>query len=452
MTSAMARPVGKARIGLWTSIALVIGNMIGSGVFLLPASLASYGGVSVVGWLVTAVGAIALALVFWRLSRAFPRIGGPYAYTYHGFGGAIGFQVAWGYWIAIWAGNAAIVTAFVGYLGEFWPGLTGSPVLAAAVAIIAVWVLTAVNAAGIRPAGVVQVITTIAKLIPLVAVALLGLFFFDSANFPAFNPSGESNFSAVTSVAALTLWAFIGLESSTIPADDVENPERTIPRATIIGTLITTVIYILGTVAVMGLVPAEQLASSTAPFADAARAMFGSWAGYVVAIGALFSTFGCLNGWILLQGQIPLAAAKDGLFPAAFGRVSANGTPVFGLVVSSILVTLLILFNYNSTLVELFNFTLLLATMTTLVPYVFTTMAALVLYATDRTHFKEKPGAGEVLIALVAFVYSMWTLYGAGAEVVMWGTLLMLAGLPIYVWMKSQSPAAGGKAAATSGR
>jgi APA family basic amino acid/polyamine antiporter len=245
----------------------------------------------------------------------------------------------------------------------------------------------------------------------------------------------------VTSVAALTLWAFIGLESSTIPAEDVENPERTIPRATIIGTVVTTAIYILGTVAVMGLIPAEQLAASTAPFADAARAMFGPWAGYVVAIGALFSTFGCLNGWILMQGQIPLAAAKDGLFPRAFARLSANGTPVFGLVVSSVLVTLLILANYNATLVELFNFTLLLATMTTLVPYVFTTIAALVLYATDRTHFKERPGTGAVLIALLAFLYSMWTLYGAGAEVVLWGTLLMLAGLPIYAWMRWQTPA-----------
>jgi APA family basic amino acid/polyamine antiporter len=309
-------------------------------------------------------------------------------------------------------------------------------------------VLTFVNAAGIRPAGVVQVVTTIAKLVPLVGVALIGLLFFDSANFPAFNPSGEGSFSAVTSVAALTLWAFIGLESSTIPAEDVESPERTIPRATIIGTVVTTAIYILGTVAVMGLVPAEQLASSTAPFADAARAMFGPWAAYIVAIGALFSTFGCLNGWILMQGQIPLAAAKDGLFPRAFARLSANGTPLFGLVVSSVLITALILANYNSTLVELFNFTLLLATMTTLVPYVFTTMAALVLYATDRVHFKERPGTGEVLIALLAFLYSMWTLYGAGAEVVLWGTLLMLAGLPIYAWMKWQAPAlaAGGPA------
>jgi len=441
MATVAARSAGKARIGLWTAIALVIGNMIGSGVFLLPASLASYGGISIVGWLVTAVGALALALVFWRLSRSFPRIGGPYAYTYHGFGGAIGFQVAWGYWIAIWAGNAAIVTAFVGYLGEFWPGLTASPVVSAAAGILVVWILTFVSAAGIRPAGVVQVITTIAKLVPLVGIAVLGLFFFDGANFPAYNPSGGSGFSAITSVAALTLWAFIGLESSTIPADDVENPERTIPRATIIGTVITAAIYILGTVAVMGLIPADQLGASTAPFADAARAMFGDWAGYVVAIGALFSTFGCLNGWILLQGQIPLAAARDGLFPSVFGRVSGNGTPVFGLVLSSVLVTLLILFNYNSTLVELFNFTLLLATMTTLVPYVFTTMAALVLYATDRKHFPQKPGAGEVLIALIAFLYSMWTLYGAGAEVVLWGTILMLAGLPIYAWMKWQAPA-----------
>ncbi len=430
----------KRALGPWMSTALVVGNMIGSGVFLLPASLAAYGGTSIVGWLFTTVGALLLALVFARLGRAFPKIGGPYAYSRAGFGDVIGFQVAWGYWIAIWAGNAAIAIAFAGYLGYFWPALVGSPLLAALIAIAAVWFLTVVNAAGIRPAGVVQLLTTVAKLVPLIGIAVAGIFFFDAAAFSPFNPTEGSAFSAVTSVAALTLWAFIGLESATIPADDVEDPSRTIPRSTIIGTIATAAIYILGTVAVMSVVPRAALTTSTAPFADAAAAMFGPWAGYAVAVGALFSTFGCLNGWILLQGQIPLAAARDGLFPAAFGRLSAASTPVFGLVVSSVLVTILTALNYNARLVDAFNFFLLLATMTTLVPYVFTTMAELMLFVTDRSRFESPRLGGSTVIALLAFAYSLWALYGAGAEVVLWGTLLLLAGLPVYVWMRWREP------------
>jgi APA family basic amino acid/polyamine antiporter len=248
-------------------------------------------------------------------------------------------------------------------------------------------------------------------------------------------------------VAALTLWAFIGLESATVPADDVRDPERTIPRATIYGTLITAVVYILGTVAVMSVVPRDVLGASTAPFADAARAMFGDWAAYAVAIGALFSTFGCLNGWILLQGQLPLAAARDGLAPSIFGRVSASGTPVFGLVISSVLVTLLMLLNYNKGLVDLFGWFLLLATMTTLIPYVFTTMAELMLFVTERRRFGSGPIAGSAIITTLAFLYSLWTLYGAGAEVALWGILLLFAGLPVYVWMKWEQAAPSGQAA-----
>ncbi len=430
----------KRVLGPWMSTALVVGNMIGSGVFLLPASLAAYGGTSIVGWLFTTAGALLLALVFARLGRAFPKIGGPYAYSRAGFGDVIGFQVAWGYWIAIWAGNAAIAIAFAGYLGYFWPALSSSPMLAAIVAIAAVWLLTVINAAGIRPAGIVQLLTTVAKLVPLVGIAVVGVFFFDSAAFSPFNPTEGSAFSAVTSVAALTLWAFIGLESATIPADDVDDPSSTIPRSTIIGTIATAAVYILGTVAVMSVVPRAALMTSTAPFADAAAAMFGLWAGDAVAIGALFSTFGCLNGWILLQGQIPLAAARDGLFPAAFGRLSAGNTPVFGLVVSSVLVTILTALNYNARLVDAFNFFLLLATMTTLVPYVFTTMAELMLFLTDRARFDSRRLGGSTVIALLAFAYSLWALYGAGAEVVLWGTLLLLAGLPVYVWMRWHEP------------
>ncbi len=428
-------PPMRRGLGLWTTTALVVGNMIGSGVFLLPASLAAYGGISIIGWLFTAAGALLLALVFARLSRMVPRAGGPYAYTRRGFGDFAGFLVAWGYWISIWTSNAAIAVAFVSYLTVFWPTLAENSVLAMLVAVSAIWTLTWVNAAGVRKAGVVQLITTVLKLVPLVMIATLGLLFFNADHFTPFNVSGDSNVAAVTACVTLTLWAFLGLESATVPADDVINPGRTIPRATLIGTSFAAVVYILGTVAVMGVIPPAGLAASTAPYADAAREMWGSWAGYAVGVGAAISCFGALNGWILMQGQIPLAAARDGLFPAAFGRVSARGTPAIGMVMSSVLVTLLMAMNYTKGLVEQFNFIILLATLSTLVPYALSSMAELMIFVRERERFSGQRLFGSSVIASLAFLYALWAMAGSGRESVYVGFLLLFAGLPVYVWV-----------------
>ncbi|MEV5408796.1 amino acid permease [Thermopolyspora sp. NPDC052614] len=430
------RPPRARKLGPWMATALVVGNMIGSGVFLLPASLAAFGGTSLVAWAVTSAGALLLALVFARLARAYPRTGGPYAYVRRAFGDFLGFQTAWGYWIAVWVGNAAIAVAFVGYLAYFWPDLGGTAPLAAGTALAAIWLLTAINVRGVRHGGWVQAVTTVAKLVPLVGLAVAAPFFADVADFTPFNPTEQSAFGAVTAAATLTLWAFIGIESATVPAEDVEEPERTIPRATIIGTAATAVIYILGTVAVFAAIPRDVLADSTAPFADAAAAMFGDWAGTAVAVGAIVSAFGALNGWILLQGQVPLAAARDGLFPAMFAKLTRRGTPAVGLVVSSVLVTGLLLLNYNAGLVEQFNFVILLATLTTLIPYAYSAAAQLMLLVTDRERFSGRRLALDATIALVAFVYALWTIAGSGYEVVYKGTLLLIGGIPVYVWLK----------------
>ena len=420
--------------------ALVIGNMIGSGVFLLPASLAAYGGISIVAWLFTAAGAFLLALVFARLGRAYPRTGGPYAYSRKAFGDFVGFQTAWGYWIAAWVGNAAIAVAFVGYLGHFWDVFSGAEtsdkIAQAGLAFAAIWLLTWVNVRGLRQGGLVQAATTVLKLVPLVAIAFVGIFWLKTENFGAFNASGDSSFGAITAAATLTLWAFIGLESATVPAEDVDDATRTIPRSTLIGTAITAVIYILGTVAVMGVIPMADLAGSTAPFADAAQEMWGNWAGDLVAAGAAISAFGCLNGWILLQGQVPFAAARDRLFPRRFGELNRHGSPAVGLVVSSVLLTGLMLTNYNSSLVNRFSDMILLATLVTLIPYAYAAGAQLLLLATDRAAFSGKRFAADVTVALLAFAYAAWTIGGSGYKTVAWGFLLLLAGIPVYVWMK----------------
>jgi APA family basic amino acid/polyamine antiporter len=408
--------------------------MIGSGVFLLPASLAAFGGISIVGWLFSATGALIVALMFSRLSRLMTKAGGPYGYAQRGFGDFIGFLVGWGYWISIWAGNAAISTAFAGYLGVFIPGVSGSAAAAAATAVGAIWLLTWVNSTGVRNAGIMQVATTALKLLPLIAIGTMGLLYFDVSNMTPFNVSGGSTFGAITGTATLTLWAFLGLESATIPADDVEDPERTISKATVLGTLAAATVYILGTVGVMGVISSTELATSQAPFADAAAVMWGGWATYAVAAGAAISCFGALNGWILLSGQMPMAMARDKLFPGAFARQSGRGIPLVGLILSSVLASVLILMNYTRGFVPLYTFIILLATLTTLVPYVFCSLVELLMRPNEV--LRGGRPALWTLIPGLAFVFSLWTVAGSGRDTVYWGFLLLMAGVPVFVWNK----------------
>ena len=437
------KPKLKRSMGLWMATALVVGNMVGSGVFLLPATLAGAAGpISLLGWIFTGTGAVLLALVFANLGRALPRTGGPYAYAKRAFGDFVGFQTAWGYWIAIWAGNAAIAVAFVSYLTVFWPAAGDDKLLGALAGIALIWLLTFTNILGARESGMVQLVTTVLKFVPLAVIGVIGLFFIDGGNYEPFSPNGAS-LSLLSTTAALTLWAFIGLESATVPADEVKDPERTIPRATILGTIAATLLYILATVSIMGIIPTDQLAASTSPFADAAGEVFGGGWDKVIALVALVSTFGALNGWIMLQGRVPLAAAEDGMFPAAFARVHGKRrTPVFGLVVSSVLVTGLMLMNYTKGLLGAFEFVILLATLTTLVPYAFSAAAQAWLWLVEPESFKAKHLIRDTTVAVLAFAYSVWAIAGAGDDIVTKGFVLMLAGVPVYVatrWWQKRS-------------
>ena len=438
-TNGRARPKLKRSLGLWMATALVVGNMVGSGIFLLPASLAGEAGpVSVIAMLLTGVGAMLLAGVFATLGRAYPRTGGPYAYTRKAFGDFAGFLTAWGYWIAAWVGNAAIAIAFVGYLGVYWDKPNDSNLTAILVAVGLIWLLTAVNVLGTRESGWVQLVTTILKFVPLALVGLLGLLWIQSDNLTPFAPESGGDWH-IGAAATLALWAFIGLESATIPAEEVKDPERTIPRATIIGTGITVVVYAIATFAIMGILAQETLAASGSPFADAAGEMWGGSWDKVIALVAMISTLGALNGWILLQGRIPLAAAEDGLFPKQFAQVSGTRrTPVTALVVSSVLLTVLVFMNYSSsgTIVDLFTDIVLLATLTTLVPYAWSAAAQVQLYISNRELFSGVHLLRDTVVASLAFAYSAWAIWGAGEEVIAKGFMLLTAGIPVYVWMK----------------
>jgi basic amino acid/polyamine antiporter, APA family len=416
-------------IGLWMTVALVMGNMIGSGIFLLPASLASYGAVGLAGWLISTAGALLLAAVFAHLSQLHAAAGGPYAYTRRAFGDLAGFLVAWGYWISMWAGLGALAVAFVGYLGAVFPILTHTPARGALVATGAVWLLIGVNTAGVRSAAWVQVVTTVLKTAPLVAVGAVGLLHFDSSHFVVTQSGPRAIIIAMSGAATLTLWAFQGLESATVPATSIQDPDRTIPRATLLGTLLTAIVYIASTVGVMSLLVPGSLGQSQAPFADAARVLWGDAGATIVALGASISAFGALNGWVLLVGQLPLAVAEDGLFPRVFARRSRRGTPALGMLIAGVLTTGLIALNYTRGLVDLFTFFILLSTLTTLIPYVSSSMAVF-LFA-DSRHAGVSRAIGTA--AAFAFAYSLWAIAGAGQEATYWGFILLVVGLPVYV-------------------
>lgn len=431
--------ISSSGMGLVSCTALVIGNMIGSGVFLLPAALAGYGKLALLGWGLSASGSLVLAIMFARLGSVLPAAGGPYAYTRIAFGDFAGFLAAWCYWKAAWIGNAAISLSLVGYLSIFFPSLalSGTSVL---FAIGFIWLCTFINISGLKFFNALNVPLTILKLIPLLTIAIFGWWYFHPSNLimPKLGVTiAQTNpVAAIATAATLTMWSFIGLESATVPADNVRNPKWTIPRATLIGTIITAIIYILSVTAVQGIIPTEKLMHSAAPFAEAAKIMVGAWGSYAIAAGAVVASFGALCGWVLMQGQIPMAAARDGLLPECFGYMNKHDVPAISLVISSILVSLLLLTELHGSLTAVFGVIILVGTMTTLVPYALCAAAVLQLLVDRPGLFGAKSGAFMAAIGIVGFTYAVWELYGSGQAAVFWGFLVTIAGIPFFTWRK----------------
>ena len=438
----MTRAAPARALGLWMCTALVMGNMIGSGVFLLPASLAPYGYNALFGWGLTIAGGLCLAFVFARLARALPAGGGPYAYTREAFGPGAAFVVAWSYWISLWVGNAAIATAAISYLGVFVPALNKAPGLSALATCAVVWLFTAVNLRGARLAGEVQLVTTVLKLLPLVAVVALAAIVIARTGGSTLAPfhAAEISLSGVTASATLTLWALLGLESATAPVGKVIDPERTVPRATLLGTVGTGLIYVVVCSAVVLLLPAKETAASSAPLADFVARYWGNGARQWLALFAAISALGALNGWILVQGEMPYAMAKDGVFPAWMARTTKSGAPIMAHLVSSGLLTVMVLLNYAKSAAELFTFVILLATSASLVMYLISALAALKLMRGG----KLEPSRALIPVAIAAALYSLWAIVGAGLQAAAWGLVLLLAGVPVYLLMERSRRRAGG--------
>jgi arginine:agmatine antiporter len=354
------------------------------------------------------------------------------------FGDFAGFLVAWGYWISIWASLPAIAAAVTGSVVKMAPGLQGNRPIAVAITLAVMWAAVLINLRGVKTAGLVASVTTCSKLVPFGAIALFGLFYVNVDHFSPLNPSGQSLFAAGAALAPLTMFAFLGLESATVAAGDVIEPERTIPRSTLLGVGVACALYVLGTIVVLGVVPRAQLVGSGAPFADAARMMWGSWAAVLVSMAVIISSLGALNGWTLLMGQVPMAAADDGVFPSLFGRRSAQGVPALGIVVSSLLASALIVVQASGGggFAAIYNMIVALSTLTAAIPYAFCALAGVLIAA--RSGGMPRISAVEA----IAFIFSIFVIYGCGPEPVLYGLVLLLLGIPVYVWQRREQVAA----------
>lgn len=425
----------KKEISLFMATMLVCGNMIGSGVFMLPATLAQVSGpmATMIAWILTTIGSILIAISFANLGSKYPTTGGAYQYTKEAFGEFAGFLSAWLYWNGSWIGNAAIIVAISSYASVVIPALN-NPLVSIIFTSVILWAVTILNIVGVKQAGKIQSFVTVFKIGFFALFIIIAFWNFDSINIMPLNPEGKG-LSTVSLAATSTLWAFVGLESSTVTAGELKNPEKNIRKSTIYGLIIAAIIYILISVGSMGAMSNAELAVSTAPLTDIITRALGSNVGKILTIAVVVCILGTTIGWILSTARVSFAAGEDGVFPKFFGELHPKyGTPANSLIIGSVLVNILLVMNYQKGMVSAFTFITILATLSFLPVYLLTVAAEMMLIFKNEKNFTFKLFIKKSIVPLLAFVYTMWTIYGSGAETVMWGFILMLVGIPFYVY------------------
>ena len=415
--------------------ALVVGNIIGLGIFVMPAALAPYGLNAVSGWGVTLLGCVFLAIVLSWLARSFPRDDGPYAYITRAFGEAPAFLVMWCYWVSIPVANAAISIGVVGYLGSFFPALTASSGGSALTAVAVTWFFILVNLRGARLAGGVQVLTTVLKVLPQLAVAALGLWLLvrHPARYSEHVPANPASLSQLTEVLTLTLFAMLGIECATTPAGRVRSPEITIPRATLAGTLIAALLYCGVSVVPMLLIPQAQLAASNAPFADLFSRELGGQYASVIALFIVVSGLGALNGWTLVIADLTQSMARHRGFPRVLSRENSRGAPALALIVYGVITSMMLLVNYSDSIAKGFAFLITVATAANLPIYYACSLGYFVLRRRGEAHSAGRAGV-QLFVCLLATAYCVWASIGIGLRPLLWTLALGSVGIPIYAW------------------
>lgn len=423
----------RTKIGFWTCTALVVGNVIGMGIFLLPSSLAPYGFNALIGWGITLFGCLTLARVFAHLSSALPGADGPYGYVRDTLGELPAYMAMWAYWISLWLTNAALATGVVGYVAVVMPALAMIPQVWFALSLL--WVFVLVNLFGVRAGGAVQIVTTALKLLPMLAIAVLGgwVLLTSPGSYLAHPPTTPLTFGGVMAASTIALFAMLGIESASIPASRVDHPGRTIPRATMAGTILVAAIYIIVSAVPLLLIRQDVLASASAPFAllmdHFGRAGFGRWLALFVVISGL----GALNGWTLLAGQLTRTMADNGVLPPLFARNNRHGTPATALVITAALASVMVWMSYSRSLVAAFTFLTRVVTAANLPLYLGCSLALGVLWRRGTPGCR---GRHVLLVAGVATGYVIFAFVGIGGEPFIYALGLIAAGLPLYAFMR----------------
>jgi arginine:agmatine antiporter len=431
------------QIGLFPATMLVAGNMIGAGIFMMPTVMASIGGISTLGWLVTVPGAFIMGYLFARLGRARPVAGGPYAYAREALGDFAGFQCNLLYWFSNVIANIAIATSMTGYLTVFIPVLK-SPYIGACCTVLLLWLSAGLNMIGPKLVTRFETWTTLLGIGPIVLVGIGGWFFFDPDVFAAgWNPSDQGAVTAISSAVSIMFWAFMGVESASVAADVVENPERNVARATMLGVAIAAVVYVLSTTAIMGIIPNDELRHSTAPFADAAMNVLGPVGAVVIAVCAIVKASGCLGGWTLINAETALATARDGLFPLAFARTDSRGVPIQGLIIVSVLMTVIVFLTVSPSVGDAFMVLADVSVLLVLTPYIF---AAVSVSYYIQQGLLPRP---VVWIALATVAYCLAVIVSSAGSAVAISMALGLAAAPLFRVFLAFNDRAAGPAKAT---
>jgi putrescine:ornithine antiporter len=410
---------------------MVAVNMMGSGIIMLPANMAQVGAISLLSWLVTAVGSMAIAYGFAQAGIFNQRSGGMAAYAEDAYGKSGYFQVFLLYFLSLAIGNVAIAISAVGYLSAFFPGLSVTPIATCLSVISLLWLTTFANFGGPSVTGKIGSVTVWGVIIPVGAISIIGWFWFSSDTFAAaWNPQGLSITEGMGSSIALTLWAFLGMESAAQNSSAVENPKRNVPLACMFGTLGAAVVYVLSTTVIQGIVPNAELAESTAPFALAYAKMFSPTVGNIIMALAVLACLGSLLGWQFTIAQTGKSAAEERMFPAFFAKVNKLGAPITGMLVLAVVQTLLALSTISPSLSEQFSALVNLAVVTNVIPYIVAISSLVIIMKTAKV--AASVYARNVFVMVVALAYSIFAIYASGKDAVLGGMLVLAVAYVIW--------------------
>ena len=425
----MAKPEKKMSVTQLTLIVMV--NMMGSGIIMLPANMAQIGAISLLSWLVTTVGSLAIAYGFAQAGIFNQRAGGIAAYAEDAYGKAGFFQVFFLYFLATAIANVAIASSALGYIAAFFPVLTSTPIASGLGVIGLLWLTTVANFGGPKVTGQLGSASVWGVLLPIGFLSVAGWFWFSRTTFAAaWNPHGLSLVEGLGSSISLTLWAFLGMESAAQNSSAVENPKRDVPLACMFGTLGAAVVYILSTTVILGIVPTVELATSTGPFGLAFAQMFSPTVGAIVMALASIACVGSLLGWQFVLVQTAKDAADSRMFPRIFARTNRMGAPIAGMIIMGIVQSLLALSTISPNLSKQFAVLVDLSVVTCVVPYIIALSALPVMMrnaGAEHSVYRR-----NVAVTVIAMLYSVYSLYASGKDAVLGGMLVLAFGFILF--------------------